>query len=202
MEVHERLSAAQIIAKVAHEGLRPIIPRGCPWSDLMRNCWKQHPRERPGFSKILTILSAQYTDAKALLRQSQKDSTQPHPKPTEVSIGTTPNFPPRVRSTPNKLGSLDETNISEKTINERTNSSPIPFLITPIIEANRVTDVNQFTSYSDGEALNIETDSSEKKSLETDALNSDERQARKVISQDFQASLLDSDANKGGYDTT
>ena len=40
-EVYEGLSAAQIIAKVANEGLRPKVPRDCPWASIMTECWRQ-----------------------------------------------------------------------------------------------------------------------------------------------------------------
>lgn len=93
-EVHERFSAAQIIAKVAHEGLRPQIPRFCPWSDLMSSCWHQNPKFRPHFNKILTELSAMYSKAKALSRnrerhlqlQQNKDSKPPTPQSTSPEI--------------------------------------------------------------------------------------------------------------------
>ena len=51
------LLAAQIIAKVAHEGLRPHVPRDCPWDSIMTSCWKQNPSERPEFQSILISLS-------------------------------------------------------------------------------------------------------------------------------------------------
>ena len=59
-QVHENLSAAQIIAKVAHEGLRPKVPLGCPLGTLMSECWRQEPTERPDFDSIVTVLSAMY----------------------------------------------------------------------------------------------------------------------------------------------
>jgi hypothetical protein len=64
-EVHEGLSAAQIIAKVANEGLRPTVPRDCPWASIMTECWRQDASERPGFHKIMTSLSKIYSKAKA-----------------------------------------------------------------------------------------------------------------------------------------
>ena len=63
-EVHEGLSAAQIIAKVAHEGLRPPVSPTSPLSGLMTECWSQNPRERPTFYKIMTTLSAMYMKSK------------------------------------------------------------------------------------------------------------------------------------------
>ena len=59
-EVHEGLSAAQIIAKVAHEGLRPKIPLGCPLQNIMSDCWKQDPHDRPHFNVVVTALSEMY----------------------------------------------------------------------------------------------------------------------------------------------
>lgn len=59
-EIYEGLSAAQIIAKVAHEGLRPNAPRDCPWSPIMIKCWRQDPMERPTFEKILVSLTKLY----------------------------------------------------------------------------------------------------------------------------------------------
>jgi serine/threonine protein kinase len=58
-EVHEGLSAAQIIAKVAHEGLRPRIPLGSPvaLANVMSDCWKQDPVARPDFEVVFTELS-------------------------------------------------------------------------------------------------------------------------------------------------
>lgn len=69
-EVHDKLSAAQIIAKVAHEGLRPTIPFDCPsyWSQLMTDCWKKNPQDRPSVGNIIQRLSSHYTDEKAKAR--------------------------------------------------------------------------------------------------------------------------------------
>jgi len=59
-EIYEGLSAAQIIAKVAHEGLRPNIPFDCPWADIMQSCWRQDALDRPTFHHILVKLSSMY----------------------------------------------------------------------------------------------------------------------------------------------
>jgi len=64
-EVHDGLSAAQIIAKVAHEHLRPNVPRDCPWAGIMTECWHQEPSSRPSFHKILQVLSKLYARVKA-----------------------------------------------------------------------------------------------------------------------------------------
>ena len=53
-------TAAQIIAKVAHEGLRPHVPRDCPWDSIMTSCWKQQAADRPEFQSILISLSKIY----------------------------------------------------------------------------------------------------------------------------------------------
>jgi serine/threonine protein kinase len=63
-EVYPRLSAAQIIAKVANEGLRPQVPAGCPWEDVMRRCWRRQPEERPTFGDIIAVLSEIYSREK------------------------------------------------------------------------------------------------------------------------------------------
>lgn len=61
-EVHEGLSAAQIILKVAHEGLRPRVPRDCPWKDIMRECWAQQPSHRPAFRVVLSTLTRTFEE--------------------------------------------------------------------------------------------------------------------------------------------
>ena len=64
-EVHDGLSAAQIIAKVAHEQLRPNVPRDCLWNGIMTECWHQDPSARPSFQKILQTLSKLYARVKS-----------------------------------------------------------------------------------------------------------------------------------------
>ena len=64
-EVYPRLSAAQIIAKVANEGLRPLVPPGCPWEDTMRKCWSQRAVDRPSFADVIAVLSEIYSQEKA-----------------------------------------------------------------------------------------------------------------------------------------
>lgn len=64
-EVHAGLSAAQIIAKVAHEGLRPPLPTSPHWADLISRCWKQNPKERPSFYQVMQTLSELYSQAKS-----------------------------------------------------------------------------------------------------------------------------------------
>jgi serine/threonine protein kinase len=61
--VYKGLTATQIIAKVANEGLRPTIPLDCDekWATLMRSCWNENPVERPNFGKILEDLSEMYS---------------------------------------------------------------------------------------------------------------------------------------------
>ncbi|CAM9132741.1 unnamed protein product, partial [Discosporangium mesarthrocarpum] len=56
-EVHQGLSAAQIIARVANDGLRPNPPGGCPWHDVMVACWHENPLKRPTFQQIVDRLT-------------------------------------------------------------------------------------------------------------------------------------------------
>ena len=65
-EVHEGLSAAQIIAKVANEGLRPQVPWNCLWASIMTDCWKQDANERPSIAKIMKTLSQMLKNLKPL----------------------------------------------------------------------------------------------------------------------------------------
>jgi len=59
-EVYTGLSAAQIISKVAHEGLRPQIPRDCLCAELMAACWRTDPTQRPSFQVIWNELKRMY----------------------------------------------------------------------------------------------------------------------------------------------
>ena len=56
MQVYATLTAAQIISKVANEGLRPPVPKACPWAAVMQACWREDPEQRPPFSEILPEL--------------------------------------------------------------------------------------------------------------------------------------------------
>eukprot|EP01035_Chromulina_nebulosa_P017610 gene17610-23184_t len=135
-EVHEGLSAAQIIAKVAHEGLRPPIPRFCPWNTIMTECWKQNPKERPGFSKIMTSLSSMYSAAKASVRKSNRLNEGVSPKinigtlDEEISsnnaIFTEEKLTQRTQSSPNLHSNDDLTKLNNK-LNSA--SSPLPNLL-------------------------------------------------------------------------
>jgi serine/threonine protein kinase len=60
-EVYEGLTSAQIIAKVAHEELRPLLPKNCPWTNVMTACWRKCAHDRPDFHVILKTLSGIYT---------------------------------------------------------------------------------------------------------------------------------------------
>jgi serine/threonine protein kinase len=64
-EIYEGLSAAQIIAKVANDGLRPVVPKDCPWTKIMTDCWKQEPVGRPSFQAVLIALSKIYLKVSA-----------------------------------------------------------------------------------------------------------------------------------------
>jgi hypothetical protein len=55
-QVYQSLTAAQIIARVANEGLRPPVPPRCPWNHVMQMCWHEDPAARPTFEQILLEL--------------------------------------------------------------------------------------------------------------------------------------------------
>eukprot|EP01038_Epipyxis_sp_PR26KG_P005697 gene5697-7863_t len=78
-EIYEGLSAAQIIAKVAYEGLRPQVPRDCPWEKVMTGCWRTSAEERPNFQSILLSLSKIYSVARSKIIQT-KLNAKPRPK--------------------------------------------------------------------------------------------------------------------------
>ena len=54
------MSAAQIISRVANEGMRPPLPPGCPWNHVMEACWSEDPAERPDFEEIFAQLTRIY----------------------------------------------------------------------------------------------------------------------------------------------
>ncbi|KAJ1456627.1 kinase-like domain-containing protein [Pelagophyceae sp. CCMP2097] len=56
-EVYPALSAAQIISRVANEGMRPPLPIGCPWNHVMQQCWAEDPQDRPAFEAIFQQLT-------------------------------------------------------------------------------------------------------------------------------------------------
>jgi len=56
-EVYEGLESTQIIAMVANDHLRPEVPTGCPWNDVMVKCWAELPLERPTFEEIVKELN-------------------------------------------------------------------------------------------------------------------------------------------------
>lgn len=56
-EVYEDLESTQIIAMVANDHLRPEVPTGCPWNDVMVKCWRETPSERPPFEEIVKELN-------------------------------------------------------------------------------------------------------------------------------------------------
>lgn len=60
-DVYVGMSAAQIIAKVAHEGLRPQVPEDCAWDSIMTSCWQEDPLRRPTFHQVLVSLSKIYS---------------------------------------------------------------------------------------------------------------------------------------------
>ena len=59
-EVYAALSAAQIISRVANEGMRPPLPPGCPWNHVMEACWSEDPAHRPDFEDIFAQLTRIY----------------------------------------------------------------------------------------------------------------------------------------------
>ncbi|KAL3815580.1 hypothetical protein ACHAXA_001559 [Cyclostephanos tholiformis] len=56
-EVYEGLESTQVIAMVANDRLRPDIPHGCPWNEIMVKCWREVPSERPSFEQIVKELN-------------------------------------------------------------------------------------------------------------------------------------------------
>ena len=56
-EVYEGLESTQIIAMVANDHLRPEVPPGCPWNEVMVKCWREVPSERPTFEEIVKELN-------------------------------------------------------------------------------------------------------------------------------------------------
>jgi len=58
-EYEKEIREMQIKHKIIHENLRPTIPSECPQelADLIRECWKTNPKERPTFETSTRILS-------------------------------------------------------------------------------------------------------------------------------------------------
>jgi serine/threonine protein kinase len=56
-QVYEGLESTQIIAMVANDHLRPEVPEGCPWNDLMVKCWNEVAQDRPPFEDIVKELN-------------------------------------------------------------------------------------------------------------------------------------------------
>ena len=56
---YRNLTAVQVGMQVAHNRLRPSIPRNTPseFADLMRECWDQDPKSRPSFSHCVQRIS-------------------------------------------------------------------------------------------------------------------------------------------------
>lgn len=77
-EIYEGLSAAQIIAKVAHEGLRPHVPRDCPWSAIMTQCWCQDSTDRPSFERIMNVLGYIYMKYSKVAAHQRHKAQQQH----------------------------------------------------------------------------------------------------------------------------
>jgi serine/threonine protein kinase len=83
-EIYEGLSAAQIIAKVAHEGLRPHVPKNCPWAKIMTQCWRQDPNDRPDFDSISSALSDLHQEYSRRLRDRMSGTATPTSTPHSV----------------------------------------------------------------------------------------------------------------------
>jgi len=78
-EVYAGLSAAQVIARVANEGLRPPVPRACPWASLMEACWHEDPAARPTFGQVLSALEALQRSAAERKRASGRARHEANP---------------------------------------------------------------------------------------------------------------------------
>lgn len=50
---------------VANDHLRPTVPLGCPWNDVMVKCWREAPSERPTFEEIVKELNRLCSSVKA-----------------------------------------------------------------------------------------------------------------------------------------
>lgn len=74
-DVYVGLSAAQIIAKVAHEGLRPLVPADCAWESIMTSCWQEDPDDRPTFHQVLVALSKIYSSVRDQQGDSQRSTS-------------------------------------------------------------------------------------------------------------------------------
>jgi sterile alpha motif and leucine zipper-containing kinase AZK len=55
---HEKLAPLEVAMQVVYENLRLKIPENCPelLSQLMQDCWKADPAERPDFKTIVSRL--------------------------------------------------------------------------------------------------------------------------------------------------
>ena len=92
-EIYEGLSAAQIIAKVAHEGLRPNVPRDCPWDSIMTDCWHHNPNNRPEFQAILIALSKIYLKLKSRSKVGGNNSNSNSPQKIEELLSSSTTIP-------------------------------------------------------------------------------------------------------------
>ncbi len=94
MEVHSGLTAAQIISRVAHEGLRPNVPDGCAWGHIMQACWHEDPKQRPCFDDVITDLKAVLEDvrmecnASVAQRAHSLDNRRPGDSPESLPLPT------------------------------------------------------------------------------------------------------------------
>jgi len=116
-EVHDGLSAAQIIAKVAHEGLRPMIPRDCPWAKIMTECWNENPNNRPDFNRIHSNLADLYA---ILSKKSSQSSNHSTSLSHNLPLSRQPSSSSSTHTTNSFLGEKD-----------KFNSHPISSTVTP-----------------------------------------------------------------------
>jgi len=88
-EVHAGLSAAQIIARVANEGLRPQVPWSCPWARVMVECWRQEVSDRPSFKAtrqaLAQLLAAVVAEGGGHWMDPGEDVASPSVKPSRPS---------------------------------------------------------------------------------------------------------------------
>lgn len=84
-EVHTNLSAAQIIAKVVHEGLRPPIKDDSIGKELMQKCWVHMAKHRPNFFVIADELTQLYEQQLILERPSPSPASSSVSSPTSSS---------------------------------------------------------------------------------------------------------------------
>ena len=94
-EVYEGLESTQIIAMVANDHLRPEVPPGCPWNDVMVKCWREVPSERPTFEEIVKELNRLGPSVK-VSKYTGEDLQAPKWKVNSYQKGGLPTLPTQV----------------------------------------------------------------------------------------------------------